>query len=101
MWRVYRSEWLVVHTSVSGEADCERVLAEEFEGRVRSEDWRIGSQPPGHAVLEVRLPNCRGEFRFAPDAVARAAEVAGQAVERGSTEEDRLLAYGTRRLRSS
>jgi hypothetical protein len=109
MWRVYCPQWLIAWTSLAtgqgGAAECESEFGLRFRGRVREDDWRVTSPSGsyGRSFLELRLPNCAGEFAGREDAERRAGEHGGhphQVVEAGSPEEERLLAYGKRRLRA-
>jgi hypothetical protein len=110
MFRVYCQQWLPFYTSLStGEAgrdECEATFAERYEGRVEPEDWRIETTEKayGRSFLQLLVPNCCGEYKdqaAAEHLAGRHEGHAHQVVERGSSEERELLAYGTRRLRTA
>jgi len=111
-WRVYLAEWLIVYTSdeleVIGQRECEAVFARKYQGRLRDGDWRIrnpGAFRPGRRVLQLRLPNLKGEYKDNADAVALASELMDahpdgpcDVVHRGSAGEQALLDYSRKML---
>jgi hypothetical protein len=113
-WRVYLAEWVTVYTSDMfvrfGDDECEAVFGQRYKGRVRDGDWRVIPVTAGHPeavvprVLQLRLPNLRGEFKSEADAWWLAGELldaTGQSphvVQRGSAEERALLEYGKKML---
>jgi hypothetical protein len=106
-WRVYLPEWLIVYSSNAfteqGKAECLQHFADRYAGRVREEDWRVvcsvTSKPGGWPyLLELRLPNLRGEFKDRQDVPVYDAEDA-YLVRRGSAEEQALLEYGKKMLK--
>jgi hypothetical protein len=107
MWRLYSPQWLTFYTSLrtgeEGRIACSGAFV-QYQGRVREEDWRIETpeQAYGRSFLQLRVPNCEGEWVDRDEAERHAGEHTGhphQVVRRGSSEERELLAYGTRRLR--
>ena len=108
MWRIYSPQWLTFFTSAAtgeaGRSECEARFREEYEGRIEPADMRIESpaQAYGRSFLQLRVPNCGGEWPDRGEAERHAGEHPGlphQVVEAGSAEERELRAYGTRRLR--
>jgi len=103
-WRVYLPEWLAVYTAGymgdPGEQECRKYFARKYGGRVRDEDWRVRpGGPDGWPVLEVRLPNLRGEFKDEAEATDCWIELPhARMVRRGSAEERELLDYGKKKL---
>lgn len=106
-WRVYCPAWLPFFTSmrtgVTGRAECLREFDERYRGRVEEDDWRVltSEEAYGRSFLQLRVPDCIGEFAGQPAAEQRAGEHGGhphQVVEAGSDQERELTAYGTRRL---
>jgi hypothetical protein len=109
---VYLTEWLTVYVGdgleVTAQRDCEAIFERVYRGRVREEDWRVRNPSalrPGPRVLQLRLPNRRGEFKDAADAVALAGDLMDghkdgtcAIVLRGSAEERDLLEYGKKKL---
>jgi hypothetical protein len=105
-WKVYLPEWLIVYTAgvsgTEGRDECRRHFDGRYQGRMRSEDWRlVNTQYP---QLQVRLPNLHGEFKDYSDAVALASELVddrggtAHVVQRGSAEEKALLDYSRKML---
>jgi hypothetical protein len=106
-YMVYLPEWQVVFTSdeleVMGQRECGGHFEQKYAGRVREEDWRIcgkGNMRPQRQVLQLRLPNLKGEFTDQPEAESLRAGLGELAVlvPRGGVEERELLSYGRRRL---
>jgi hypothetical protein len=107
MWRVFCRQWLVYSTSMelgeAGVAECQALFDERYRGLVEAQDWRI-TRPEaayGRSFLELCVPNCCGEYPERIAAEHRAGQHGGhphQVVEHGSSEEERLLSYGKRRL---
>ena len=107
MWRVYCREWLPFYTSMgtgtAGRTECRREFDERYRGRVEETDWRIETPEGdcGRSFLQLRVPNCAGEFTDIADAEQRAGEHgrhSHQVVQAGGDQERELTAYGTRRL---
>ncbi len=113
-WRVYLNEWVTFYSSDAfgpdGQAECLQYFRRKYRGRVRDEDWRV---VPGAGVeraarfpycVQLYLPNLRGEFKDEADARMLRLEHIGEAVsvvQRGSPQEQDLLAYGTKMLPAS
>lgn len=108
-WRVYLNEWVTFYSSDAhgpeGEAECRAHFDRKYKGRVREQDWRVtcsvtstlGGWP---YLLELRLPNLRGEFKDRMDALALPSGHSPEAriVQRGSPQEQALLEYGVKML---
>lgn len=107
MYRIYAPQWLTFYTSMrtgdEGRTECFGAFV-KYQGRVHEDDWRIETPANsyGRSFLQLRVPNCEGEWVDRDLAERQAGEHTGhphQIVRRGSREEQELLAYGTRRLR--
>lgn len=109
-WRVYLTEWLTVFTAgymgLSGEQECRDHFDGKYAGRVRDADWRVSRSGPAFwPVLQLRLPNRRGEFKDHNDALKLASSLMDgyqdgpcDIARRGSPEEQELLDYGKKKL---
>lgn len=71
-WRIYLHEWIATYAAFEqdGQTPIERVrayFAEHFDGRVRQADVRYGEDNATFgepaAILYLRLPNLRGEWK--------------------------------------
>lgn len=109
-WCTYRPEFVGVFQSVKsgtlGREECAAKFREEFEGKVRADDWRIvhvATWRPCPFKLELKLPNLHGEFSDEDEANALAASLGPGAVvvPWGSDKEQKLLEYGVGTLRVS
>lgn len=114
VWRVYRPEWVVVHTVRASDqgleypkAAAEIALAlcayrdQQYLGRVRKDDARYVFTGAGETMagyLELRMPAMRGEFRDRDDAnehVLRNGWTDAVIVSRNSRQDHELRGYGT------
>ncbi len=106
-WRVYLREWLTVYTAdvtgSDGRDECQRHFWSKYRGRVRGEDvMYVNTQYP---QLQLRLPNLKGEFKDEADArwsftVHAGQEEAPRVVQCGSPQEQALLEYGVKMMKS-
>lgn len=114
-WRVYLAEWVTVWTSdavgLEGQAEALQYWREKYRGRVRDEDWRVVPAFAGRELecppycVRLRLPNLQAEYKDAADARWSFTTHAGQdeaprVVQRGSPEEQALLDYSRKMLKS-
>jgi hypothetical protein len=110
VWRVYLPEWVAVYTSHAtgeeGRIECESHYREHYHGKVRDSDWRTVSASPDSPdgwqyLLQVRLPNRKGEWSDPRDAERQADGLGplAQVAARFSDKERQITSYGTRRLR--
>lgn len=106
-WKVYQREWVTVFTSdLSGKAGipaCRGKFASSFEGTVLESEWRVVPFPEAPAMLQLFIPNLKGEYRSIHDAAdhRQQIEAAGGivvTVAHGSLEEKALLDYGRKKL---
>lgn len=100
IWKVYQPDWLIVCATTS-DLLCRDYFDRFYAGRVRDEDVRYNSAVGGTFVLELRLPNLKGEFKYKHLAEAwvelhpaKGTEI----VARSSRAEMKLLEYGKRKL---
>jgi hypothetical protein len=104
VWNVYQHDWRTVGIGTlpgdDGAAEC-RKLAEKYDGCLRDGDSRI-SEDGLVASLDLRLWLLTGVFRTQESAQEWAALVGGECkvVVRGSSDEQELIDYGTRKLAS-
>ena len=105
---VYVPEWVEVFSNgtLMGREACVQAYQREWEGKVGPEEWRLqssGKREPVTWTLEILLPNLRAEFKDKE----RAERIAGLnwkgavVVQWGSEEEEALLEYGTRQLKTA
>ncbi len=113
-WRVYHYEWITVHTafgrdSASAIEHATAHYTEHYAGRVREADvqYLFDEETYGRAavLLQLRLPNLRGEFKDRERAEQFSDLMFGAEpghrvhVVGADTEQDRtLLAYGVKQL---
>ena len=120
VWRLYRSEWVLVYTvsahrdekkhhqgaalSESVAAQCRDHFTDLYAGRVRDEDVRFETMKVAglpRSRLYLRLPVLKGEFKHRYLAEAHAALSRWDdhtIVEKNSADEHDLRSYGVRRL---
>jgi hypothetical protein len=70
IFRLYRQEWVEVFTShalgAEGAAEAYSYFGEKYEGRVYPDDVAyVPGSPTTPTKVKLRLPNLRGEFKFA------------------------------------
>lgn len=69
LWRLYRTEWCIVYVLAArddGLAECERIFAERYAGRVRDSDARLVTEGKGLTrvdMIMLQLPTLKGEFK--------------------------------------
>lgn len=104
LYRVYVRDWLIHYTTdATGEdgiAEALRVYTERYAGRVHSDDYKIYSHGPAYsAVVQLRVPVLRGEFKHEADALAEAENLEGaEVVVRNSASDYKLREYGVKKL---
>ncbi len=108
-WCVYRKEFTLVHHSravgSAGREECVRVFDAQYRRKVIPEDWRLREAsmrtPPAYR-LELNLFTLKGEYKDKGKAEGAARKLGRdvRVVPWGSPEEQRLLDYGEKQLRS-
>ena len=102
-WRVYLKEWLIEASDCTFDSLEKDTFEPKYGGRVLDEDWRIvaADEDELEYVLEVRLWNVKGEWKYEEEAQEHARllrEVGGHpeavAVPRNSRQEHVLKDYG-------
>lgn len=95
-WRIYRDEWLVAFVAFpqDGQSAQERAevhFARHYRGKVLDCDVRFVAGPEAYGsravVLELRLPNMRGEFKTR--------ELAQEFADRFFAGEENVIVVGT------
>jgi|SRR5215475_9231837 len=106
-WCVYRREWTEVYRNgtLMGREACRQAYLKGWAGKVGPEEWRLvtaGMREPFSWTLEIMLPNLKGEYKDQKRAEVLQKELPGSVVVLwGSKEEEALLDYGTRMLKSA
>lgn len=107
-WRVYKSEWCVMHVADSdgeeGRLECLQALEQRYAGRIMKPDARLvpwSEADPGQWpwMLELHLPVMKGEHVTRPPALEQARKIDGVAVLEGSRADLKILGYGKKMLR--
>lgn len=115
IYRLYRPEWVIVYTTTKALTDvladlltrCEQVFEERYKDRVDKDgvgyEFENASQPHAMCRLLLKLPNLKGEFKYAFLA-ERFADEQGYSdhtiVVRNSKADHDLRQYGIKKLAS-
>jgi len=110
IWRVYHHEWITVfrsqHHGLLARKEIDNFYGVKYKGRVKPEDVRVIPTSPKNQdewpwLLQLFLPNMRGEFRDEVDARAYAKSMdftAPVVVIKNSLLDHQIRQYGVKML---